>query len=340
LLLRMRIPTGLVLVALISVPWIWLVNQQYPEFFDFYIMEQHFRRYATDSAGRHMSWVAYVGVVFIGIFPWTAWLCHSTYKACTKADPIRLFFAIWVVVITLFFAFSNSVLVPYLLPIIAPASIVLAVYFDENWEQAASPYATYSMSLLSSLLGVAFIVAPFIRTFSGTYHGFITFSLVGIGFLFTGIAVYVKRHKALKNMVPRLVIMSLLTYLFVLLAFPHANNRTVQPLVGRLQTGLSAHPDAMVVSYDEYFQDLPPAIGRTVTVVGWKNELTFGLTLQPAGRKWMIERPQFWAGWNGKEKMYVVVDKTIYDREFQTAQACVLAETIEKYLVTNGGDCA
>jgi 4-amino-4-deoxy-L-arabinose transferase-like glycosyltransferase len=167
LLWRAHLIPGLFLIVLICLPWHYAMQQQFPEFFDFYFIQQHVSRYATPISQRAMHKLGYLGLVVLGIFPWTVFAAGALKKVWQErleaTSQYAVFLAIWGGSIILFFFFSHSVLVPYLLPIIAPFSIVLALYIDEKWKQKVAMWIRVVFCLACFLLGVGFCIAPYFR---------------------------------------------------------------------------------------------------------------------------------------------------------------------------------
>ena len=54
---RLLHPVGLAAFAVVALPWFVLMQQRYPGFFDYFIVEQHFRRFAqTNFNNVHPAW--------------------------------------------------------------------------------------------------------------------------------------------------------------------------------------------------------------------------------------------------------------------------------------------
>ncbi len=127
-------PLGLLLFAALALPWFALMQMRYPGFFDYFIMEQHFRRFAQASFNNvHPVWF-YGAVLPLLSLPWSAWLPTSLMKlkrdwnGYSASDRSRWgLWAWWLVAVIGFFSLPSSKLVGYALPALAPWCTVLGV---------------------------------------------------------------------------------------------------------------------------------------------------------------------------------------------------------------------
>jgi len=113
-----------VLLAVITLPWFVYVQWRYPEFFRFFILEQHLGRFLTPAI--HPEPFFYYVPVLLGLLlPWT-WLLPWTLAAAGRwRDPDYRFLVIWAAVIVAFFSLSRGKLTPYILPALLPLALVL-----------------------------------------------------------------------------------------------------------------------------------------------------------------------------------------------------------------------
>ena len=113
-----------VLLAIITLPWFVYVQWRYPEFFRFFILEQHLGRFLTPAIHPEPLWY-YVPVLLGLLLPWT-WLLPWTLAAKGRwRDPDYRFLLIWAAVILVFFSLSRGKLVPYILPALLPLALLV-----------------------------------------------------------------------------------------------------------------------------------------------------------------------------------------------------------------------
>jgi 4-amino-4-deoxy-L-arabinose transferase-like glycosyltransferase len=114
---------GWLLLALITLPWLVYVQWRFPEFFQFFIIEQHFGRFLTPAI--HPEPLYYYIPVLLGLLlPWTWLLPWTLYRVRPFMDPDSRFLIIWAAVIVVFFSLSRGKLVPYILPALLPLALL------------------------------------------------------------------------------------------------------------------------------------------------------------------------------------------------------------------------
>jgi 4-amino-4-deoxy-L-arabinose transferase-like glycosyltransferase len=127
-------PLGLLLFVALALPWFALMQVRYPGFFDYFIMEQHFRRFAQASFNNvHPAWF-YVAVLPLLTLPWSGWLPASAMKLIREWKALhasdRSHWGLWLwwgAAVIGFFGLPSSKLVGYALPALAPWCAVLGV---------------------------------------------------------------------------------------------------------------------------------------------------------------------------------------------------------------------
>jgi 4-amino-4-deoxy-L-arabinose transferase-like glycosyltransferase len=117
-------PWGWVLLAVITLPWFVYVQWRYPEFFRFFILEQHLGRFLTPAI--HPEPLSYYLPVLLGLLlPWTWLLPWALRPGGRWRDRDFQFLAIWAVVIVVFFSLSRGKLAPYILPALLPLALLV-----------------------------------------------------------------------------------------------------------------------------------------------------------------------------------------------------------------------
>jgi len=135
---RMHLITGLILLAIVAVPWHILAQQQNPTFYHEYFYVNQFLRFTTPVMHREMNKFEYLGVLIGGFMPWMVVLIYkikSIWQSLRnpKDHPLASFFLLWTLVIVIFFGFSNSILAPYLLPVMPALALLTAPFINGAW---------------------------------------------------------------------------------------------------------------------------------------------------------------------------------------------------------------
>jgi len=117
-------PWGWVLLAVITLPWFVHVQWRYPEFFRFFILEQHLGRFLTPAI--HPEPLSYYLPVLLGLLlPWAWLLPWALGPGGRWRDRDFQFLVIWAGVIVVFFSLSRGKLVPYILPALLPLALLV-----------------------------------------------------------------------------------------------------------------------------------------------------------------------------------------------------------------------
>jgi 4-amino-4-deoxy-L-arabinose transferase-like glycosyltransferase len=119
---------------ILTVPWFWLMEKTNPGFLKIFFIHEHLQRYFTNEANRTGSVFYFVPVLLFGLLPWTLYLFPAVKSLATfrlnalREQPDRLFFGVWAVTVFLFFSFSHSKLIPYLLPAFPALAALIGTY--------------------------------------------------------------------------------------------------------------------------------------------------------------------------------------------------------------------
>ena len=316
----MYLPSGLLLFLLIAAPWHILVDRANPEFFDFYFIHEHFLRYITKIHGRYKPAWFFVPVVLLGLFPWSAFLIqavkHNLPPSWRERHEHRdtLFLLLWAGLVFLFFSASSSKLIPYILPVFPPLSLLIGRYLAEAWDRRDFPgiRAGYAVLLIVTLgLTVALIALPHYQASPDVQKlGKSPYMFAAI--LITGTAVtwFMSRRKNFRWAFLSLTVTTVFFSIVVNAATSFADMRSSKSLVVVLKQRLQ--PGDEVASYDTYYQDLPVYLERRITVVNWKGELEFGTTVEDTSQ-WMVDETIFWKRWDGPSTIYMLAKRGTYD---------------------------
>jgi 4-amino-4-deoxy-L-arabinose transferase-like glycosyltransferase len=120
-------PLALLAFALVAAPWFVAMQWHYPGFFDYFFIEQHFRRFAQSNFNNvHGAWFFIVAMPLLTL-PWAAWLPAAVKRAWVGRDATLGLYAWWLVAVLGFFSIPSSKLVGYALPALAPWCALLAL---------------------------------------------------------------------------------------------------------------------------------------------------------------------------------------------------------------------
>jgi 4-amino-4-deoxy-L-arabinose transferase-like glycosyltransferase len=344
LLPRLYLPSSIILFLAVTVPWHWLVGTRHPEFFYFYFIEQHFLRYTTPDVGHYQPAWFFLPVLVAGFFPWIAFLPQALVKhlptswtAC-RARKVDVFLLLWALLIFTFFSFSKSKLIPYILPVLPPLAILTAHYLAAAWQQKvtrplrAGFYVLLVLALVFNAVAFLFTQHTLLPdTAVARIYLFSAGTVLLLGYLFSLFSVYWKPKRAL---VSTLITTGLFLILFIG-AVPSIDTRSILPIASQLKNML--RPTDEVICFNQYYQDLPFYLERRVTILNWKNELTYGMAHQDT-HEWMIDTRTFWKRFQSKQRVFVIMSQDEFvnvQNNYPNERFYVLKKTINNVLISN-----
>jgi len=119
---------GLLVLAVIAVPWFVLVEQHVPGFLRYFFIHNHFERYAEGGFNNPRGVWYYFVLVLGGMLPWTLALFPATRAALARTGPaqrVAVLGLLWSIAVVVFFTIPSSKLPGYVLPAAPALAIVL-----------------------------------------------------------------------------------------------------------------------------------------------------------------------------------------------------------------------
>jgi 4-amino-4-deoxy-L-arabinose transferase-like glycosyltransferase len=330
------IPSCLVIFLLVALPWHIIVEQRNPEFLHFYFVEQHFLRYATKDIGHYQPAWFFIPCLIAGFFPWIVFLPQALiYKI---KDPRNLFFILWAALIFIFFSFSNSKLIPYILPMFPALAILAGHYLAENYKK--NVFTVSYVILLAASLGISSQFFMFLQStsFPDKHAATIYITLASFILVAGVIITLVINGKKPYRSIWALIITTWFFLLAIHTALPAIDNRTILPLAEIVKSHIK--PTDEVITYNQYYQELPFYLERRITILNWRNEMTQGMRFQDTS-EWMIGNQTFWKRWHSKKRLFVIIGKDEFARLRKTNPTLtyfLLGETLNNVLISNKAD--
>jgi 4-amino-4-deoxy-L-arabinose transferase-like glycosyltransferase len=143
-------PLGLLAFLAVAAPWMLLMQLRYPGFFDYFIVEQHFRRFAGAEFNNRAPFWFFVAVLPLFMLPWSLRLWPALRQQGARAG----LYLWWVVAIVGFFSLPTSKLVGYVMPALAPAAALLALAWApqaRQWPRVALAAAALCLATVALL---------------------------------------------------------------------------------------------------------------------------------------------------------------------------------------------
>jgi len=326
LLGRMRLVKGGALFLAIAAPWFVAVSLRNPEFAHFFFIQEHFERFTTKMHGRYQPAWYFLPVLGVGLAPWLLPLFPALGKAFAKkpAFDAPLFLALWVILVFVFFSISDSKLPSYILPIFPALAVLLGL-----WLADAPRAVLLAQGALAALAGIAVaILAP---SLAADYAGYVPW-MIGAALLAAASGIATVAFAWRNAYGPALA--SLAAAGFACTQAALVGHRTLAPLfsVASLVASAPAIPPGVpVYAVDGYDHTMPWYLRRTVTMVGYEDELEKAIAWEPA--KFVRDEARFAERWRQDPVAFAFVPVQELDRLQKTLPMQVLARDPRYVLV-------
>lgn len=135
-------PLNLLIFFGVVLPWFLAVSARRPDFPHYGLVEETFRRYTTGAFHRTAPWYYYAPVSLAVLFPWSMLFFEGIprvlirWQRLARADRL---FAVWAVVVVLFFSTSQSKLPGYILSGAVAAAVLVGRLFAVAWDRRRGP---------------------------------------------------------------------------------------------------------------------------------------------------------------------------------------------------------
>jgi 4-amino-4-deoxy-L-arabinose transferase-like glycosyltransferase len=171
---------GVLLYLVMVLPWYIAVQRENPTFLRFFFLEHNLERFATNLYEHRQPFWYYFAVLLVGLMPWTVIAIRALVAAMTdsiaewkvRVNPKRYlghsragdafpeFLVLWALFPIVFFTFSKSKLPGYILPSIAPLTILTGDYLNRIRRVGLPKWLLWSHGAACALVAFVITLAP------------------------------------------------------------------------------------------------------------------------------------------------------------------------------------
>jgi len=135
--------TGILITAIISIPWYILAEQRSPGFLDYFIVGEHFNRFLVPGwkgdlyGSGHSQPLGMIWVFLLAFaFPWIQIVLYKIWKERKTIfkDNYVSYLVFWLFWTPLFFTISKNILHTYILPVTIPIALLM-VHWWNNYDK-------------------------------------------------------------------------------------------------------------------------------------------------------------------------------------------------------------
>ncbi|MDR1475682.1 MAG: glycosyltransferase family 39 protein [Holosporales bacterium] len=327
---------GILIFLAIALPWHITVAIKNPGFNYQYFVYEHFIRYTTTAHNRYREWWFFFPIMAIGLLPWTGILASGIANSLSKLKTIdrnMLFLLVWFIVPIAFFSCSGSKLIPYVLPSVPAASMIIAIKLDQLVD-SKTLHISWGYILIDLTLGLSALFYLAREGFQDYQPPELVYMLVfGCAVVLAAAVPYFTKNP-LSFIKSKLVLISC-AYAFLSYAIPSVqenNKPSVVPLIRIIQENLKKGD--LIFCFYSYYQELPLYTGKFVGLVDNFDELEFGAHAEKVYDRFLILQ-QFWELWEGEKRIFAIMKKQNYERFWENRRHRVLACDKKNIVLTN-----
>jgi 4-amino-4-deoxy-L-arabinose transferase-like glycosyltransferase len=337
---------GMLLYAVLVVPWFVAIALREKEFLRFFVIDQNFLRFLTQKHNRSGPVYYFLPVLFGGLFPWSIFIPKAL-AIYWRTKELRLFL-IWFFVVFLFFSLSGSKLPPYILPAFPALAILLGCLFQDRAKQPTPGLAEIRVyQILFALFALAGMVVAtgvgnsylraepdmlnLLKDLKGFSIAVVCFSLLPICLLCL---------RRMRNSGPLFLILGCFSLGVIVLLMTHTRvidklntTKELAQLINRERTGAQLD----LINYASFDETLPFYTRQKVYIASYKGELEMGSIYQDT-KQMFLSNEEFVHLFKSDRKVLCVLKATRLQRlrDLGIENVRVLACQGEKCLVTNG----
>jgi 4-amino-4-deoxy-L-arabinose transferase-like glycosyltransferase len=318
LLKRLHWRWGLLIVSLIDLPWVIAISARNAQFPAFFFVHEHLARFTTTIHGRDQPWWFFILVLVVGILPWLPVVSAGIWQGWKCAGGFRSsrFLTIWAATFLVFFSFSGSKLMPYIVPMTAPLALLGGRELARRGAQwripvlIVCPLLLAALCLLATLLVVVLIVPG--PKQNAALQSAQWAALAGDMIIAAALSA-VALPRLLRSVVPmRVAIPILSTGLCAAVVVLAAGTNTLQTLQGG--PGIAAilrpylHTATPLYCVGMYPQTVTFSLARTCTLVAYHGELM--PQFDDSHVNWIGSIDEFARQWQLQHGALAIVDPT------------------------------
>lgn len=334
---HMKIIPGLILCIIICCPWFFIVQLKYPEFLQYFFIDQQIDRFLSKSMNEQQDWFFYIYMTLVGSLPWVFFIIQAflipfgkIIKLPDNQRSTSKLLLIWATVILIFFSIPASKPLGYIAPIFPPIALLISLFISniDNTKTKiktkfnSKHFKTSNYALIIYLLITAlifFIVYLFNLSHKNPliYPNILIQAVITI--IICAFYIYAYKTKNIKHVITILVIYGVLFNINILNIIPKLPVNSVKIFAQRLKKHIQSNDIVAMIGYN---RGMPLYLNRKIVVIanwlspemkaadGYAQIFNFGLEHHPNSYPWLLTPNQFWKKFNNpKINIILIMDK-------------------------------
>ena len=322
LLRRLHLVAGFAVVAAVTLPWFIAVEVRNPGFAQFFFIQEHWERFTSPAHQRTGPWWYFVPIAVVALTPWLPAVVgylrwHSRAAQRREGFDVRLFLWCWIGVIFVFFSLSSSKLPAYTMPAFGAFALIVAEPFAQRWSSVMRVTGWAGIAAGVTLVGLASVAGSLIRVAQvrEAYVQHMPWLLAaGVLLSLTGLSVLLclRARRPVLALVSNALGVVLACQVGVVMLYQidayFSAERLIERVVG--EERVPFRPELSFYSVQMFDHSVPFYLGRTVTLVGEKGELAWGVDRHP--ELFVPDLDEFARRWRAEPNAYAIMSAGTY----------------------------
>ena len=322
----LHLPTGLVLFALIAVPWHVLAARHNETWAHRYFVYEHWERFLTPAASRPGAWYYYIGIVLAGLIPWVGFLWPAVRDgvrggwAARAKNADAWFLVTWIGFVFLFFTKSQSKLPPYILPVFPALAVLIGAWLAKVKNESDPTRLRFGLGVFSFVCGLLAVALCLVVSLPAIMVKVrldpeqalalqpLAFLMAAVLLLGGILAPWLARTRGVRAALLGVIATMAVFFCVLQSAAGHIQKPGTKPLA--LLVKSAAQPGDRVLNYHEFFHDFTFYAARVVDLVGSKGELELEEDAAARGSSRFLGEQEFRRQWPGPVRLWVIAEKS------------------------------
>lgn len=308
---------GLSLFLILVIPWFVLVSQANEQFLHFFFIHEHFERFTSNVHSRNQPWWYFIAVLSVGFLPWTVNIVSAIIKPgfswrVTQAgtfEASRLFW-VYAAFIFLFFSYSHSKLVPYILPIFPFLALLAGEKLAKNKHTLSTIITTGILAIIVAI--VAWKIIDFARPHKPLsifleYRPWLIAASISLA-IASLVSFFYRSKQAIA--IPVIALCSMFAFQLASWGYQsHSSIRSAKIMADAIRS-YSEQENVKIYAIDRFEYSLPYYLQRHITVVKFKGNMEFGIGREP--KDWLASEQEFMPIWLASNQALAILSLEQY----------------------------
>ena len=311
------IAKGLTLFLILVLPWFILVSQANDQFLHYFFIHEHFERFTSNVHSRNQPWWYFIAVLSVGFLPWLTQLIGAVFKPEFSWKPTnpgafnasRLFW-VYAAFIFLFFSYSHSKLVPYILPVFPFLAVLAGEKMAKNKQNLGATIITAVLAIVVAI--IAWKIVAFARPHKPIaifleFRPWLIAASISLGI--ASLLAFMYRNKP-PSAIAAIALGAMLAFQMGSWGYQsHSSIRSAKIMAETIRP-YSEQEDVKIYAINLFEHSLPYYLQRNISVVGYQGNMQFGIGRGPGD--WLASEADFMPVWLAAQQALAIVSPDTY----------------------------